>query len=123
MSGWFYEINSNFYGYSADKMWVVLNNKKLYIYKNPFSNELKQTIDCIQIMDIVETVYTDLEIPFEGVIIRLAKPPAIEGGPTVIGELNWAWGDDATKVKGMWRSALIRHHHHGKELISVAATD
>jgi hypothetical protein len=43
MCGWFYEIKTNFLsGVYGEKMWVVLRDRKLHCYSNPFSNELKQ---------------------------------------------------------------------------------
>jgi hypothetical protein len=104
MCGWFYDIRTSLIsGIYGDKIWVVLNDKKLEIYNNPYGNELKdvifalfnhhhishyiliqlfsifkimihfQTIDCMHICDIVECEYDKLEIKVEGLTIKLVK--------------------------------------------------
>ena len=114
MPGWFWDIHSDINGFgfqdiSGTKMWVVLSGRKLFIYDNPYDNILKKTIDATDIMDMVESTYDKLEIKVEGVIIKMLKSDAF--GIKVPCELMWAWGDDGSKVKVLWRRALISHHH------------
>lgn len=42
--------------------------------------------------------------------MKMAKDGILDGIP-VTTELMWGWGDDASKTKGLWRRALVRHHH------------
>ena len=86
-------------------MWVVLSEKKLFIYDNPYDSVLRKTIETNDIMDMVEMTYDKLEIKVEGVVIKTMKE-GVFGGPKVPCELMWAWGDDGAKIKGLWRRAL-----------------
>jgi len=109
MCGWFYDIHTEFnsFGFldhAGSKMWVVLREKMLYCYDNPFDSVVKKTYDTHDVTDIIETEIDKLEIKMPGMIIKFN----VKG---VCSELTWAWGDDASKSKGLWRRALIRHHH------------
>jgi hypothetical protein len=105
MCGWFYKIHEvGFFDTGGTKMWVVLNDKKLYIYDNPFDSICRSTLDTHDITDIEETEIDKLEIKMPGIIIKMNTKG-------VTSELVWAYGDDAAKTKGFWRRALVRHHH------------
>ena len=98
MCGWFWDIKDDFYlGTTGEKMWVVLNNTELYCDGNPYDSVLKKIVDCKQITDIVESSYDKMEIKVEGLIIKLFKE---EKGIKKYSELMWAWGEDASKIKG-----------------------
>jgi hypothetical protein len=55
-----------------------------------------KSIACESIVDILETVYKELEIPVDGLLVKVAKPrlagAATLNVPTEQTELMWAWG-------------------------------
>jgi hypothetical protein len=113
MCGWFWHIRDDiFTGTTGDKMWVVLNDRILYCYGNPYDGIVKYRVDCKNITDIVESEYDKLEIKVQGLIIKVIDNSSGFARNT---DLMWAWGDDASKIKGLWRRALVRHHHHSSK--------
>lgn len=108
MCGWFWAIKEDFLrGTTGEKMWVILHDKILYVYNNPFDSEVRQSIDVTEISAIKEARYDKMEIMVDGINIVLIKKSNY-GVPSTQ-ELMWAWGDDAAKTKGLWRRALIHH--------------
>ena len=98
MCGWFWEIKDDFIrGTTGEKMWVVLHDQQLFCYSNPYDSILRHTVDCKMITDIVESVYDKMEIKVDGLIIKIFNE---ENGVKKKSELYWAWGDDASKIKG-----------------------
>merc|ERR1711871_1529818 len=112
MCGWFFDIKTgllgNIYG---EKIWVVLEDRKVRVFKNPYDQEIKEMIDTEHIVDIEEVTYDKMEIAVDGLAVKMIKPAQTKGGLDVSCEKMWAWGDDASKIKGLWRRALINHHH------------
>ena len=90
----------------------MLNDRKLFCYNNQFDGQVKYTYECDQIVDILETVYEKLEIPIAGLLVKMSTESVLNGGLLPeLSELMWGWGDDAAQTKGLWRRALVRHHH------------
>ena len=121
MCGWFWEIHErlNRFGTldtTGSKMWVVLRDKKLYLYDSPFRNVLvhKEAIDCDRVLDIQEMKYDKLDIKVQGMKLILENDDSttLAEGKKVI-ELHWAWGEDGAKIKGLWRKAMIWHPQAG----------
>ena len=107
--GWFWSIKEEFLrGTSGEKLWVVLHSGTLYVYSNPYDHDLKMEIDVEAIQGIKETSYDKLEIKVEGIKLWI-KPTEKTKGVKKEKELLWAWGDDSSKTKGLWRRALIQH--------------
>ena len=112
MCGWFWDIHDYFNGFGAwdttgSKIWVVVKDKIIYVYDNPYDNKLKKTINTTDVLGMEMTTYDKLEIEVEGVKLL------IEIGPENArrrSEILWAWGDDSSKIKGLWKRALIAHH-------------
>jgi hypothetical protein len=112
MCGWFWDIHDYINGYgmwdtTGTKQWVVVKDKVIRVYDNPYDNKLKKTINTTDVMGMEETTYDKLEIKVDGVKLQ------IEIGPDDArkqSEIMWAWGDDVGKIKGLWRRALISHH-------------
>ena len=111
MCGWFWLIKDDFLrGTVGEKVWVVLYDKVLYVHNNPYDGYVLQQLNVNEISAITEAKYDKMEISVDGIKITIVKKNAITGGSKTK-DLMWAWGDDATKTKGLWRRALI--HHHG----------
>lgn len=111
MCGWFWHIQSSLMsGIYGEKIWVVLNQRVLYCYNNPYDGELKCKIDGNNIIDIIECEFDKLEIPLAGLQLKMVVDP--EAVLREYYEVMWGWGDDASKTKGLWRRALVNHHHH-----------
>ena len=109
MCGWFWSIKEGFLqGPSGEKQWVVLHDGRVYVYSNPYDLSLIMEIDVDDIQGIKETTYDKLEINVEGLKIWV-KPSEKTKGIKREKELLWAWGDDSSKTKGLWRRALIQH--------------
>ena len=120
MCGWFWDIKSevNAFGIpdtTGTKMWVVVKDNKIRIYDTPFNMRLLKSIDPDCVIDMDETKYQGLEIDMDGVRIELEiddpLSKAVGGNGKKTAELTWAWGDDGSKTKGLWRRALISHNH------------
>merc|ERR1711871_782650 len=110
MCGFFWQINKGVFDVSGQKIWVVLYEGVINVYDNPHSRRCLMTIDTDTIIDMDETRYDGLEIEVDGVIIRRVET-GIDGQKR-FSELLWAWGDDATQTKGLWRRALIDQERH-----------
>ena len=130
MCGWFWQIHErvNRFGSldtTGSKMWIVLRDKKIYLYDNPFKNVLvhKDAIDCDRVLDIQEMEYDKLDLKVQGMKLILENDvQSIEEGRNSTVELYWAWGEDAAKIKGLWRKAIIWHqkaHHEEERKIST----
>merc|ERR1712070_340088 len=113
MCGYFWQINRGVFDISAQKIWVALYKGYLNIYPNPHDRNCILSIDTKTIADMIETEYKGLEISVDGVIIKRVETDL--EGVKVFSELLWAWGDDASRTKALWRNALIHDHeqtHH-----------
>ena len=105
MCGWFWELKTSFFGeISGEKIWVVLHDNMLHVYDSINEINLIEKIDCHDIADIEEKVFNKLEISMQELTIKFKNKNR--------GDLLWAWGEDASKVKGLWRRSLVRNHHH-----------
>lgn len=112
MCGWFWDIKTGLLGNTyGEKIWVVLEDRKVRVYNNPFDQDVKEHIDTEHVIDIEEKAYDKMEISVEGLALHMIKPAQVKGGLDIPFEKMWAWGDDASKVKGLWRRALVNHHH------------
>lgn len=99
MCGWFWDIKYSFFNtISGEKMWVVLTDGFIYCYDSPFKGLLQHVVECSKITMLEEVTYK-LETTIEGLTLNLA-----DGSKFV-----WGWGDEAKKVKGLWRRALCAH--------------
>ena len=109
MCGYFWEISSDFFGgVRGNKIWVVLHEKNLFCYSNQHDAVAQKTVNCKTIMDIHEHVYDRMEIPIDGIIIKIEREVFEGSGSFELAELMWGWGDDVQQNKGLWRRALIK---------------
>ena len=113
MCGWFTDIRANFFGaIGGEKMWCVLCEGNIYCYDSPFEGTLKYNFSSKEISDIREEMCDQLEIPIE--CLKVVLSPT-ETTP-IAQELTWAWANDSSKIKALWRLALVKNH--GSSIVS-----
>jgi hypothetical protein len=111
--GWFWNITSSYFGAtSGDKVWVVLCDGFLFCYDNTFEITLLRKIDCRCIRTVENVVYDKLEIPLEGLKIKLTEEES----------LLWGWATDNTRVKEIWTTALRCVHHSTPKPVKTKVT-
>jgi hypothetical protein len=113
MCGGFYQIDTGVFDIVAKKIWVVLYDGWLNVHPSPHDRTLIASYDTSKIVDMRETEYDKIEITLTGVLITSVNVDEKTGLKT-FSTLMWAWGDDATKVKGAWRRALINKETHAE---------
>merc|ERR1712070_295614 len=62
-----------------------------------------------EISDIKECMSTNLEIEIECIGVSLHPKDNMPLGE----ELTWAWANDSSRLKALWRQALIKNHGSG----------
>ena len=88
--GWFWDIKSSIIsGFYGEKIWVVLNDRMLYCYNNPYDGLLKCKIDGNKIIDIIECRFDKLEIPLEGILLKMVVDQ--EAIIREYYEIMWGW--------------------------------
>ena len=112
MCGWFWDIHDYINSFAqwdttGTKIWVVVKDKVIRVYDNPYDNILKKTINTTDVLGMEVAQYDKLEIKVEGVKLLVELGPENARRRS---ELMWAWGDDSSKLKGLWKRALIAHH-------------
>jgi len=104
MCGTFWNIVEGYFDVDGNKMWVVMEGDLMSCWDTPFQNELFFTVDSKTVANLEEAVYDKLACKsvMHGVAISR----------TNLSSLYWAWGDDSSSIRGLWRRAFKRHHKH-----------
>ena len=100
--GFFYDIKTNIIGdVYGEKVWVEVDMQHFYVFPNPFDKVHILKLACTDITEIEEIIIHDIEMPMEGLRIKLN-----DGS-----EKRFAWGADELGIRGLWRHALLRHSY------------